>query len=136
MEIKLNKILLIDDSEATNFFNTMIVKKTNCVDEVLIARDGKEALDIIVSGNIPDILFLDVNMPVMNGWDFLENLKKYDIGSKKPIIVLMIGAEITIDEKRKAVEVFGVHEFSEKMLTVNKVLNIVDKHFNEEIVFV
>lgn len=132
----LKKILLIDDSNATNFFNTMIINKVTSVDEIITAKDGKQALEYVLSGSMPDILFLDINMPVMDGWGFLDEFKKIDKGGKEPIIVLMLGLEITKEEKRKAIDIFGVKEFNEKMLTKDRVKDIVEKYFCKEVIFV
>jgi len=88
----LNKVLLIDDSNATNFYNQTILAKTGYVDEVLVANNGLEALEILKSGVVPEILFLDINMPVMNGWDFLAEFKKLDSSYRNTTIILMLGS--------------------------------------------
>ncbi len=75
---KLSAILLIDDDETTNFLNEHLLRKLGVADTVLVANNGEEALHLLaetcVSGarNCPELILLDLNMPVMSGIDFLE----------------------------------------------------------------
>ncbi|MHA7057513.1 response regulator [Aquimarina sp. M1] len=129
---KIKQILLVDDSTATNFFNKTIVNKTKCAQDILVAENGKEALQIINSGDIPEIIFLDINMPVMNGWEFLSELRKFNDQLLKTVVVLMIGATLSPEEEKLAYSFPYVKEFKEKMLTTEIVKGIVEKYFQEE----
>jgi len=71
------KILFIDDDRATNFLNKYIAKSSEKIDSINLSHSGFEALDFLKSGlldasKIPNLIFLDINMPAMNGWDFLK----------------------------------------------------------------
>lgn len=128
---KIKYFLLIDDSDATNFFNKTMIRKTECVEEVLIAKNGREALEYIQSGIVPEVLFLDVNMPVMDGWEFLGEFEKLDSNLKKSIIVLMLGATLNEEEKVKAENIPEIKEFQEKMLTKEIICKIVNTYFSD-----
>ncbi|WP_108868534.1 response regulator [Aquimarina aquimarini] len=128
---KAKYFLLVDDSVSTNFFNKAILQKTECVEKVLLARNGKEALDYIKSGITPEVIFLDINMPIMDGWEFLEEFERLDKKLKKSVIILMIGAELSREDREKAEKIKEVKEFQEKMLTKEIVCKIVKKYFNE-----
>ncbi len=127
---KLKHFLLIDDSRATNFFNKTIIKKAECVDEVVVVENGQEALDYILSGVLPEIIFLDLNMPVMNGWEFISEYQKLDDKYKGSIIVLMLGAELNDEEKERAKGISEIKEFEKKMLTKEIVYKITTKYFD------
>ena len=81
---KLNCILLVDDDEATNFINTALLKKAKVTNRIEVALNGLEALDYLQTHMhenrrqyFPEIIFLDINMPVMDGWEFIiKNLFK------------------------------------------------------------
>ncbi|GAA4278352.1 response regulator [Aquimarina mytili] len=127
---KLKSFLLIDDSKATNFFNKTIIEKVGCVEEVVVAENGRSAIEYIKSGLAPEIIFLDINMPVMNGWEFIAEYQKLDISYKKSIIILMLGAELSDADKNKAEEIIEIKEFQQKMLTKDTVCKIVSKYFS------
>lgn len=73
-------ILLIDDDGITNFINRKLVSKFFPEATIEVAFDGREALVLINEGiktkaQLPNIILLDINMPIMNGWEFLEQYK-------------------------------------------------------------
>ncbi|WP_296618730.1 response regulator, partial [Marivirga sp.] len=75
---KLDCVLLIDDDEATNFYHKLILEKENTGVYIQSVKSAKEGLDFLLcKGDYsdypqPGIIFLDLNMPGMSGWDFLE----------------------------------------------------------------
>ena len=75
---KYKKILLVDDDETSNFLNELLIKGMDIVEEVSIASNGQEALNYLEneSGSFPQLIFLDLNMPVMDGFEFLEAFEK------------------------------------------------------------
>lgn len=81
-------IMIIDDSEADQFLASHVIEEFNPEIDVLQAYDGQEALDILrVLPKQPDVIFLDINMPRMNGHDFL---KEYDKWNEHSIIIIML----------------------------------------------
>ncbi|MBQ4804029.1 response regulator [Aquimarina sp. MMG015] len=127
------KVLLVDDSDATIFFNKIVLSKTGYVDDILIAKNGLEALQIIQSGIVPEIIFLDINMPVMDGWEFLSKFQDLENSLKNTTIILMIGAELTKEDKELARSIDQIKEFSGKMLSRVGVDAIRQKYFNKEL---
>jgi len=127
---KLKQILLVDDSDATNFFNKAILGKLECVEEIIVAKNGKEALDIFKSGEVPDLIFLDINMPIMNGWEFIKEYQKIEASRKTSIIVLMLGTKLKLDEEERVKSIPEINEYFEKMLTKKIVCYILNKYFN------
>ncbi len=134
--IKLKSILLVDDDEPTNFLHKMIIGKTGFVEEVATALNGIEALKYIkdaVKGKHPepDLIFLDINMPAMNGWEFLEEYKKLDDVKKRQFVVVMLTTSLNPDDKKRAEEEYGiVNGFINKPLTKDILREIIEKHFN------
>jgi CheY-like chemotaxis protein len=86
------KVLLIDDDKVSNFLSSLIIKKTLIAEVVKECLDGQEGLDYLksLSGSteIPDILFLDLNMPVLDGWQFLNKFSLLDKRVQMPIYIL------------------------------------------------
>jgi len=72
---------------------------------------------------------LDINMPIMNGWEFLAEYKKLDETFKTSVIVLMTGIKLGPEEEKKLKTISEIKEYSEKMLTAKVVQEIVYKYF-------
>ena len=127
-----SNILLVDDSESTNFFNKMIIERTLVDAQVTIAKNGQEAFDMLLKAVeqecLPDLIFLDINMPVMDGWEFLEKYKRMTGLSKVATIILMLGAELKDDDRERVKEFGAIKEFSEKMLKKEVILRLVEKY--------
>jgi CheY-like chemotaxis protein len=84
--VMINKVLCIDDDQITLVLCDLVIKKAGFASDVITAKNGKEGLAWFsayfknkgAEGESPQVIFLDLNMPVMNGWDFLEDyLMKY-----------------------------------------------------------
>ena len=84
MKKKLNCILLVDDDPDDNFYHQIIINEMNIVNHIDIAINGIEAITYLKKENQipPEIIFLDINMPKMNGWEFLEQYKHLGIAQK------------------------------------------------------
>lgn len=81
-------ILVVDDSKAVLFMFKKIIELSGApVDNLFTALNGQEALDVL-EANPVDLIMTDINMPVMNGFELIENLKKNPGLSHIPIIVI------------------------------------------------
>ncbi|MHA6247116.1 response regulator [Pontibacter sp. CAU 1760] len=91
---ELGKVLLVDDDAAHTFLSARALCQANAIKQVFKAEDGSRALELLLSEAM-DLILLDVNMPVMNGYEFLEALKKLveTTGLTPPTVVLMTTSE-------------------------------------------
>lgn len=87
--------MLIDEDEIDNIINQKIIESNNFSEKVMVFQTGTEALDFLrvnakVAENLPDLIFLDINMPIMDGFQFLEEFEKLEapILNKSKIIML------------------------------------------------
>jgi two-component SAPR family response regulator len=107
------KIALIDDDFTTNFINKNKLKKEveNC--EVFTFGNGKETIDYLLEGNGLDVALLDMNMPIMNGLDFLK--KHSELENKLKIKRIFLFVEQNVEEGFK--EKYELFQVLKKPLT-------------------
>jgi len=82
----LKKILVVDDSALIHQMYRLVMSRYNCT--IVDAMNGQEALDILAVHKDIDLILLDINMPVMNGVQFLEKASAIGIVSRIPVIVI------------------------------------------------
>jgi|TARA_B110000908_G_scaffold170608_1_gene230688 CheY-like chemotaxis protein len=99
------KVAIIDDDEIFQFTTKIKFEKLGLVEDVMIFNDGEEAMQFIQSGNkedMPEILLLDINMPIVDGWDFLELFEKVPKEKKQMMEILMLSSSINPDDVKRA----------------------------------
>ncbi len=134
---KLDLILLVDDDPIVNFYNEDLLKGMDIAETIEIVKDGQEALDFILkqgdylsaSHGSPNLIFLDINMPRMNGFEFLEKCKEFDIIDKIETIVCMVTTSLHDDDQKKAEEYKEISAYVSKPLDEEKVHNILETLF-------
>lgn len=138
---KVNCILLIDDNPADNEFHKIIIEEAGICNHIKIALNGVEALEYLrKSGEAggegglpkPNIIFLDINMPLMNGFEFLEEYKKLDEKIKSDLVIVMLTTSLNPDDAKKAKEDSQVNEFQNKPLTIESLQEIIKKYFDDK----
>lgn len=132
MKKKLNCVLLIDDDENCNFYHRRILKKVDCVETIAVATNGKLGVDCLTLQNLhPELIFLDVNMPVMNGWEFLDEFEKIKQELNLKSAIIMVSTTINPDDIHKAKSYECVKAFNSKFLNEKDVLKILEDYFPE-----
>lgn len=136
MRRKLNTILLVEDDEATNFIHKRVIKQMDCTENVVVAENGIEAIEYLTSpidGKYPqpDLIFLDINMPAMDGWEFLEEYKNLDEDQMAKTVIVMLTTSLNPDDKAKAGVVDVINGFMSKPLTTEMLDEVFKKHFTE-----
>jgi CheY-like chemotaxis protein len=139
MKQKLNCVLFIDDDEPTNFLNEMIIENADCAGHIEIATSGEQALRYLGNNKVaadenkmyprPDLIFLDVNMPAMNGWEFLKEYNDLKDEQKGNIVIIMLTTSLNPDDKSKAKETPHITGFENKPLTEEKLAGLLRKYF-------
>lgn len=131
-------VLIVDDDEASVFLSKLFIENLELDIEVFSAKDGKEALEFLEEKNIkaggdaftPCLIVLDINMPVMNGWQFLDAYQKR---FPKELQTRIVIAMMTVSEDERdfirAMKNPFISEYISKPLTDERVLEIMEKHF-------
>jgi CheY-like chemotaxis protein len=128
--------MLVDDNADDNFFHEWEIKKAHADAVVIPQQTGIEALEYLKSNkddkNLhPDLIFLDINMPGMNGWEFLDEYNKLDEKFKSRAVVIMLTTSENPDDMNKAKSMKIASDFKTKPLTGKMLEEIKDKYFDK-----
>lgn len=117
----LKSIVLVDDDETTNFLNQFFIRQSMPNLDVYVALNGEEALALIRDLNkqlLPSLVLLDTQMPIMNGWEFLENFERdipEEIRGKIRVILL---TALDGDEIANRIQALpAIHDTAQKPLS-------------------
>ncbi len=135
MKRQLNCVLLVDDDRPTNVMHKWVIQKAECAKEITIAKNGQEALDFLTmpkDGTYiePELILLDINMPLMNGWEFLESYQKSNNIRKDAIIVVMLTTSLNPDDRMRAEQIDSITLFKNKPLSLPVLEEIMETYFS------
>ena len=116
MNLKQHTICLIDDDRIYQFTAKKIIESTGLGKHILSFYNGDEAITYLQENIenvdlLPDIIFLDINMPVMDGWQFLETFKILQLKVSKPIFIYMVSSSVDDNDIKKSKEYFNVTDY-------------------------
>lgn len=141
MKNKLNCILLIDDDEATNYINKKLIIKAAITEKIDVVLNGKEALAYLTNTGKyasqgedypkPMLIFLDINMPVMDGWEFLTEYEQLPEHLKAQIIIVMLTSSNNPDDLKRAQSLDTRLGFKNKPLSIAVLNEIVATYFQD-----
>ena len=119
---KFRTCLLIDDNPIDNTINSYLIKKSDFASEILVIEEPLKALELIKNGQIiPDVIFLDVRMPLMDGFEFLEEYDKLNVDKSRTEIIMLSSSIDPADINRatcnKYVSRWVTKSLSKKILT-------------------
>jgi CheY-like chemotaxis protein len=117
MAICFKTCLLIDDNYIDNFVTRKILEASNFAENIIVVRSADEAINALRDGSIePDVIFLDVRMPMMGGFEFLEEFENIDI-DKTGIKIFMLSSSLDPNDMKKSTDNKYITQFIHKPLT-------------------
>lgn len=132
---------MVDDDEGTNFLNRMMIEKAEVAEHIQTVYNGKEAIEYLTnSGKYikndnsfpqPMLILLDINMPVMDGWEFMEAYHRLDKNQKGKIIIVMLTTSFNPDDRSRSEQFSEISGFRNKPLSIEMVQEIMKKYFPE-----
>ncbi|HEX6914482.1 MAG TPA: response regulator [Chitinophagaceae bacterium] len=125
-----NKITcLIDDDEIYLFSVKRTIEVNQLSHRVLEFRNGQEAIDFFLQrskdqAELPDVILLDINMPVMDGWEFIEAFRGIQPLLEKHISLYVVSSSVDLTDVQRAKSFSSVNDYLVKPLTANQLRTI------------
>lgn len=136
----LNLVLLIDDDETTNFINNRTLVKANIAREIKIYNDAEEALNYLKKAGtgqdsnanvIPELIFLDIKMPKMDGFEFLEEYRQLNLKSTSRTQIMMLTSSASFYDLKRLEQFEEVKKHFSKPLSVADIRELIAEYFPE-----
>lgn len=123
MPINYKTCLLIDDNYIDNFVTRKILESSNFAEKIIVEQSAPDAIDSLRDGTVqPDVIFLDLRMPMMNGFEFLQEYDKLDLESKSAIKIFMLSSSLDPTDVKRSSQNKYISQFIHKPLT-HKILS-------------
>lgn len=115
-QFKKMKVCVVDDDDIYRFLLKKELNQTHLVDKTTVFTDGKKALEFFIENKdsidkLPDVIFLDINMPIMNGWQFLDKFKEILPSIEKQITIYMVSSSFDDHDISKSKEYSEVNDY-------------------------
>jgi CheY-like chemotaxis protein len=129
----LKNILLVDDDKVFNFINEKLLNRLNLPLKIATAGNGEEALRYLtnsakIQSELPDVIFLDLNMPLLDGFGFLKAFENLDLVNKHKILIIIVTSSLNEKDMAQA-KSFGIKYYISKPLTEAVIIEIIKKEF-------
>ncbi|MEM7106918.1 MAG: response regulator [Bacteroidota bacterium] len=127
--------MIIDDDEISNFIYRKVINHSGLSKQIREFQQARAALDYLGKNlhnddNLPDIIFLDINMPVIDGWAFLKEYNDIVLPRlNKKIVICMLSSSVYKEDIEKANSFSNVNEYISKPLTSEGLISVVKRHF-------
>lgn len=126
-------IWVIDDDPIYQIIINKLIKKSDFFSTANSFKNGKEAIDLLQNAikedslSPPDIILLDINMPIMDGWEFLEALEILKPGIEKKIIIYIVSSSIATEDKNKSKKYSDVLGYISKPISIDDLIQLIPK---------
>ena len=123
----LTSVLLVDDDSTTNYLNSILLNRLHVAEHLLVAENGREALATLATHR-PALILLDINMPVMNGIEFLEAYQLLPLTQRQATVVVLLTTSVSTRDLTR-VQTLPIASTLTKPLTQDKITKLLEQHF-------
>ncbi|WP_347375028.1 response regulator [Aequorivita sp. Q41] len=126
----LYSICVIDDDKIYQYTVSKILKANELAKNILVFSDGEEALDFFIENqnakeNLPDIILLDINMPIMDGFQFMDEYVKLKPNIEKDIEIFMVSSSVDASDVELSNRITEISDYIVKPIKSDEVISLV-----------
>lgn len=119
----MKKVLLIDDDPLLNFVTQKIIETTGIPCQIMVAMNGKQGIELLTEEKenghqLPDIILLDINMPIVDGFEFLRQVEGLNL-LKDSNSTIAIVTSSNCDRDKLMAQQFGITTFLVKPISID-----------------
>jgi CheY-like chemotaxis protein len=142
--VPLKLILLVDDDDTTNYLNQRLLEGLNAAEKIIIVKDGEKALDYLTRAcdetqsthyPCPELVFLDIKMPIMDGFEFLDAYQKANLAARQNVIMMMLTSSASFYDLERLKQYPEVKRHYSKSLTEMDVKDLIEEFFPDHVVY-
>lgn len=127
---KIETFCIVDDDDIYQFTTSLLLKKTDLVNKIIVFSNGLKAINFLKDEmgnkeNIPDVLFLDINMPVMDGWEFLEEYLLIKPMMPKTVVIYMVSSSVDEKDVLKAKSISALSGYMVKPISSQNIMEVI-----------
>ena len=131
MSYKIERIFLIDDDQVYQYLTKKVMEDSHIVKHIDVFSNGLQAIKHLESridepSSLPEVIFLDLSMPVMDGWEFLDEFKRIANNIKKTIVIYIVSSSISPSDINKANQQENVRDYIIKPITKKKFIELLE----------
>ncbi|MEO6521116.1 MAG: response regulator [Mucilaginibacter sp.] len=124
----INTVCVVDDDEIYVYGIKKLINLKQLCPNLIEFRNGKDAIEFLMNpennDQLPDVIFLDITMPIMDGWDFMDNYAKIKPQLSKKITVYMVSSSINDEDIKRAKAIADITDYVVKPVSYDKLLKL------------
>ncbi|WP_090298219.1 response regulator [Flagellimonas zhangzhouensis] len=125
----IDTLYLIDDDDTYQFIVQKTLNSLNLINSIKIFSNGKAAIDFLEAtlddiAKIPDVILLDLTMPIMDGWQFLEHYLRFRPRIGKKVVIYVVSSSIDPRDMQRAKSISEVTDYVVKPLSKSKLISM------------
>jgi CheY-like chemotaxis protein len=132
---KLKSVLLVDDDKASNYITRLLIEDMGVAEQIHVRLNGLEALEFLrtnvltepATTDLPELILLDINMPVMDGFEFLEKFQQLNVPENIRVVMLTTSMYHKDIERAKT---YRITRYMHKPITEDKLTEILAEMYN------
>ncbi len=115
------KVIILDDDPISNFLTKKVIEKSNVATDVIVFQEPTELLTGLAENKVayPDIIFVDLNMPKVNGWQFIDLFNEIDTNETEKVNLIILSSSSNCEDIERAGNISRVKDYIIKPLTID-----------------